>query len=401
MNYMASLILGENNKFFNSALLCFFISLSFSSYSQESPNIKSTEKSFRLIGELQLKRSVYVKKTLVGGISGIEMNPNGQFYLISDDISERDPSRFYTAILDYDDTSFKSVKFNDVIYLRTPSNNIFPFKNALADSFEKEIANAESIRYHKETNSLFWTSEGLYTFQLEPIQPFVRQMNLHGEFISEISTPEQFRYDRINDKSGLRPNATFESLCLIPGSDELLVATEAPLFQDGLRANYYQSGSPVRIIRINWKTNKQIAQYAYVPDKTPMPPLPSSGKSDNGVTEILAIDSSRFLVLERSFSVGHEIAEGNSIRVYEIDLSNAATVNGNSFLAITHFLPVNKKLVLDFSQTGLKKIDNIEGMCWGKDLPNGKKSIVFVSDDNFNERQIFQILVFEVNPETL
>ena len=69
------------------------------------------------------------------------------------------------------------------------------------------------------------------------------------------------------------------------------------------------NGAPVRIIRINWKTNQQVAQYAYVPDKTPIQPHPASARSDKGVTEILDIDSCRFLVLEHSFSQGHEIAE--------------------------------------------------------------------------------------------
>jgi hypothetical protein len=388
-------------KNFSIFVIFFLINFSVICYSQESPITKSTETPFRLIGDIHFKKSVYFKNTIVGGISGIDMNPDGLFYLISDDISERDPSRFYTANLDYDEKTFNSIKFINVTYMRTPSKSTFPFKNGLITSVEKEIANAESIRYNKESNSLFWTSEGLNAFPIAPIQPFIRQMNLNGEFVNEIETPEQFRYFVNNDKTGLRTNATFESLCLIPNSDELLVVTEAPLIQDGLRPNYFMNGSPVRIVRINWKTNQHIAQYAYVPDKTPIQPLPAVAKSDNGVTDILHIDSCRFLVLERSFSNGYDIAKGNSIRVYEIDLSNSATVSTNSSLSITPFVSIKKRLVLDFSQIGLKRIDNIEGMCWGKDLSNGKKSIVFVSDDNFNYKQIFQILVFEIDSNLL
>jgi hypothetical protein len=367
---------------------------------QESPGLSSTDNAFRLIGELHFKKPFYHKKTLVGGLSGIDMNPDGLFYLISDDISEHDPSRFYTAKLDYNEKTFNSIRFIDVTYMKTPSDKFFPHKNDLISGDEKEIANAESIRYHKETNSLFWTSEGLYD-PFAPVQPFIRQMNLAGEFINEIATPEQFRFVGNNDKIGLRSNASFESLCLVPGSDELLTVTEAPLIQDGLRANYFINGSPVRITRINWKTGEHLAQYAYVPDKTPVPPLPADAKSYNGVAEILDIDSCRYLVLERSYSEGYDVAEGNSIRVYMIDLSTAPTIDFNSSLAITPFTPISKKLVLDFSKIGLNKIDNLEGMCWGKELPNGIKSIVFISDNNFNFKQIFQVLVFEVDPDNL
>lgn len=351
---------------------------------------------FRLIGEQEIKKAIRIKNTVVGGISGIDMSPEGVFYMISDDISEYGRSRFYTAILDYNESSFNSIEFTDVIYTKTPSGNIFPVREKLGESADREVANAESVRYDAVTNSLFWTSEGLEDSRIGPVQPFIRQMDLQGDFIAEISIPEQFRYSGGREKKGLRPNAAFESLCLIPDTQELLAATEAPLIQDGLRANYFQNGAPVRIVRINWETNQQIAQYAYVPDKTPVPPIPESGASYNGVTEILAIDSVRILVLERSYSVGHTTGSGNSIRVYEVDLSDASTIDGNSSLAETPFIPLQKKLVLDFSQTGMKKVDNIEGMCWGKELKNGNKSIVFVSDDNFSDRQIFQVVVFEV-----
>ena len=106
-------------------------------------------------------------------------------------------------------------------------------------------------------------------------------------------------------------------------------------------------------------------------------------------------------MLERSFSAGHETGKGNSIRLYEIDLSSAATIDGDASLMKMHFIPVAKKLVLDFSRTELDNIDNIEGMCWGKQLPDGKKSMVFVSDNNFSKKQVFQILVFEVDPDLL
>lgn len=368
------------------------------------PGIEDTKETakgpLRLIGVSEYKKPLYFKNTVAGGISGIDMAPDGLFYMISDAISDSVPSRFYTVELNYNDKSFDLVRFTGVIFLKTPSHKLFPTEQEAENGGEREIANAESIRYNRPANTLFWTSEGLNDLQGSPVQPFIRQMDLKGDFISEVKIPAEFRY-KAEGKTGLRTNAAFESLCFVPGTEELLTATEAPLIQDGSRPDFFHSGSPVRIIRINRKTGKLIAQYAYIPDKTPVEPVPQSAGSFNGVSEILDIDSGRFLVLERSFSAGHETGKGNSIRLYEIDLSSAATIDGDASLMKMHFIPVAKKLVLDFSRTELDNIDNIEGMCWGKQLPDGKKSMVFVSDNNFSKKQVFQILVFEVDPDLL
>jgi hypothetical protein len=42
-------------------------------------------------------------------------------------------------------------------------------------------------------------------------------------------------------------------------------------------------------------------------------------------------------------------------------------------------------------------IDNIEGVTFGPDLPNGHKTLIFVSDNNFSKEQKTQFLLFEVN----
>src|SRR3546814_13844399 len=60
------------------------------------------------------------------------------------------------------------------------------------------------------------------------------------------------------------------------------------------------------------------------------------------------------------------------------------------------FQSVTKRLVLDLTTLNLPKLDNIEGMAWGPPLANGNRSLVLVSDDNFNASQVTQLLAFEV-----
>ncbi|MEG1115228.1 MAG: esterase-like activity of phytase family protein, partial [Janthinobacterium sp.] len=65
-------------------------------------------------------------------------------------------------------------------------------------------------------------------------------------------------------------------------------------------------------------------------------------------------------------------------------------------LAGASYVPARKRLLLDLEKLGLTRVDNIEGMAWGPRLANGSRSLVLVSDDNFNAQQVTQILAFEV-----
>jgi hypothetical protein len=53
--------------------------------------------------------------------------------------------------------------------------------------------------------------------------------------------------------------------------------------------------------------------------------------------------------------------------------------------------------VLDVSTAvGIDNVDNIEGIAWGPVLENGNRSLVLVSDNNFNDTQVTQFIAIEV-----
>ncbi|WP_353734985.1 esterase-like activity of phytase family protein [Okeania sp. SIO2C2] len=60
------------------------------------------------------------------------------------------------------------------------------------------------------------------------------------------------------------------------------------------------------------------------------------------------------------------------------------------------FLQCKKKLLLDFSTLEIV-LDNIEGITFGPKLADGQRSLILVSDNNFNPLQITQILIFSTN----
>ncbi len=65
------------------------------------------------------------------------------------------------------------------------------------------------------------------------------------------------------------------------------------------------------------------------------------------------------------------------------------------FIYVRLLIPVEKTLLLDFADLGIP-LDNIEGITFGEDLPNGKQSLILISDNNFNPGQFTQVLAFEV-----
>ncbi len=54
-----------------------------------------------------------------------------------------------------------------------------------------------------------------------------------------------------------------------------------------------------------------------------------------------------------------------------------------------------KRLLLNMDDLGID-IYNIEGVTFGPTLPNGKRSLLFVADNNFNPIEQTQFLLFEI-----
>ena len=114
----------------------------------------------------------------------------------------------------------------------------------------------------------------------------------------------------------------------------------------------------------------------------------------NGATDILNLGNEQFIIIERAFSTGRI---SNDVRVYFADAGDAEDISSIPSL-VTH-APVKlmtKKLLLDVNTSSKRDVFNIEGVTFGPVLPNGNRSLVFVADNNFNERQKTQFLLFEL-----
>ena len=88
---------------------------------------------------------------------------------------------------------------------------------------------------------------------------------------------------------------------------------------------------------------------------------------------------------------------GWRIWLFEAEWDGATDIAAVDALSGAAFVPMTKRLVLDFDSLGVR-IDNLEGLCFGPTLPNGHRTLVLVSDDNFNPGEVTQFLAFEIVP---
>ncbi len=166
---------------------------------------------------------------------------------------------------------------------------------------------------------------------------------------------------------------------------------ENSLIEDGSVPTLDAACGPCRFTQIDLDSGIASRQIAYVPDAIPLRPAVPGGFADIGVSEVLMIDAHRMLLLERAYAAG----VGNSLRLYEIDIRCASDVLALNALTPSNHRSASKTPVADFATLGLSRLDNSGGVCWRPSLANGHRTLVVVSDDNFNPLQITQFAAFE------
>jgi len=171
------------------------------------------------------------------------------------------------------------------------------------------------------------------------------------------------------------------------------VAVESPLIGDGPVAGTGDSSAIVRIIKFDAATGTALAQYAYRIDPVAIPPKPPGGFKINGITEILWVEHDQLLVVERSYSTGKQDC---IVKIYLADLSTGKDISHVESVLKENVIPVKKELLLNSTSLGIF-IDNIEGICRGPKLPDGRQSLVLVADNNFSPNQHSQVLVFALD----
>lgn len=335
--------------------------------------------------------------TRIGGLSGLVRDDRrGVYYAVSDAAGEAageavGPGRFYTLEIDLADGRLGPGGARVV---------------AVAELFAADGAPLPAEELDPEGIAL--TSAGELWISSEGqarrgVPPFVDLFGRDGRRLRSLPVPAHYLPQTAAGAEevvyGVRHNRAFEALALSADGRHLWVAAEDALAQDGPVATP-EAGSLARLLRWDLRRPQDPpAEWVYpvepVPERSPL-----GGLEVNSLVELLALPDGRLLALERSWVAGGE----HGVRLFLADPAGATPVTGAERLGDVdgEIVPVAKTLLLDLSglvgPAGRKvPLDNLEGLSWGPDLADGRRTLVLVSDDNFNQgEQVTQLLAFAV-----
>ena len=322
--------------------------------------------------------------TPLRGLSALTYDrQQNRFYVLSDDRSQFAPARFFT--LNVKLAQAETVKIDDVTV------ESVTFLSDEQGEFPKGQIDPEGIALSPR-GTIFISSEGVPS---ENVAPFIGEFERQsGQIRQSLKIPERYLPHQTEaGPIGVQKNLGFESLTLSPSglaADDpfrLFTAVESALYQDSpsdpadhdrVRLLHYvigPVGPPVLV-----------AEHLYLLDSPP------EGAIAYGLTELITLDKEGyFLSLERSYS-----SSGWGAKIFEVVIGNATdTFRIASLSRLGQVVPLKKKLLLDLSELGID-LDNLEGMSLGPHLSDGSQSLVLVSDDNFKDNQVTQLLLFRL-----
>jgi hypothetical protein len=330
------------------------------------------------------------KSTVVGGLSGIDYNTkNDLYYLISDDRSDKNPARFYTAKVFISNNRIDSLLFTDVNEMLQKNGEVYP--GSLQDRYK--TPDPEAIRYNPEKGYLVWSSEGERIVKPNDMvitNPAVIMMRTDGKFMDSFALPDNLKMNAT--EKGPRRNGVFEGMSFADNYKSLYVNVEEPLYEDGPRADVVDNNALIRIVKFNVADKKAVAQYAYKLEPVAFAAKPENEFKINGVPDILSLGNNKLLVIERSFSTGRLPC---TIKIFMTDLNGATDVSQMVLKNNPSFSTAKKSLLLNMDDLGIYT-DNIEGVTLGPVLPNGHKTLLFIADNNFTIVEKAQVLLFEI-----
>jgi hypothetical protein len=303
----------------------------------------------------------------VGGLSAISHGEGDTYYALVDN-EAKTPARLFE------------------LTFRVTTSGVAPLPGRTAGEVARAAIRLDGFDGgNLDGEGLALTAAGTFLVASE-VEPSIREFSRAGKLLKTLPVPAAFSAGP--GRSGIRGNLGFESLTLSPDGTTLWTANERALKQD-LADHRKTVPCRVRLLRYDRRGESFVpgAQYVYPVEGIAHP---GPGFSLNGLSELLTLPDGSLLALERGFTT----ARGMDIRLYRVELAGAARATDVSELATllgAASRPVQKTLLYDFSRSGFVP-DNLEGITWGPDLPDGDRTLVLVSDDNFEPLQQTQLV---------
>jgi len=193
------------------------------------------------------------------------------------------------------------------------------------------------------------------------------------------------------NRSGRQPNRGFEGLAVTP-SGRAVAMLQSPLIQDaGLTAKNKRSGLNVRLVEVKEVGNGP--QWVY-----------QLGFPGNGISEVLALNETDFLTIERDGK------DGKFRRVFLFTTRGATDVSGVAGLPLggldSSILPVQKRLLINMLEPGFHPPttpmpEKIEGLAFGPNLPDGRRLLIITSDNDMKADEETLVWYVAIEPGVL
>ncbi len=340
---------------------------------KEYPKAKDIELKF--LDECVFPEKQFLKGTEIGGLGEIDYDNNKGIYYV---LCDNHKSRFYKVKITFKNDKIEDIKFVDVVKL---DKKKYPFYTDL---------DLEALMI--QDNKLIISSEGSVDKRKKP---HLFEIDTLGKFIEKYPHTNSFVASQ-ETKMGYK--GVFEALCKSYDHQGFWVVNEFPFITDGIRPKYAETKSPVRFTYYDKHTKKPTKEFIY--ELSALPRKKKGNFNTNGLVGILEYKPNHFLVLERSFQNGY-IGEEVIPKIYKAVIDDFATNSINLKDLKEPYVPMKKKFVFDFMsvkpQLTEQIVDNLEGLTFGETLSNGHKSIIMISDDNFQlyGKQLNQFILLE------
>lgn len=355
----------------------------------QAKTVKHNTPELLFLGENEIKTGTLFNDVQIGGLSGIYYDKTADlYYAISDsrNTTQEGLARVYTLKIAATEKGIEQLAVQE-------SHNLL---DKDGQPWKKGDVDAEGIAPLVNGEGFYWSSE---------LGSPLRIMDKQGKFVADLAdvVPDYYNpQGKKEDPIGVRGGATFEGLSITPDGKTLFLATETALKQDGSLATTIHS-SPARILKytVNPTDNTLTLVGEFIYNVDPIPQVSQFAVNDNGLSEILAINENKAIIIERA---GRNASEGFNdfdfnIRVYLVDFEQSTNIMGMKSLSNIEKLsatqPVRKRLLIDFEKI-TDAPDCIEAVTFGPEI-DGKKTLLFVSDNNFQPYQSNKFYLFQDN----
>ncbi len=246
----------------------------------------------------------------------------------------------------------------------------------------------EGLRF-SETGTMFVSDEyGPEIIEFSAAGNELRRFTIPSHFLVRSPNADKL-VETSGNLTGRVSNRGLECLALSQDGKYLAGLIQGPLIQDGKREDDGKvTGRNCRLLLIELSTG-MIREYVYQMED-----------AGNGNSEILAWGPNQFLVLERDSNAG---AGARYRRLVRIDLTRATDISGTEHLPVDELpdtiTPVDRRDFCDFLDprfelAGSGMPEKIEGLTFGPDLSDGRKTLLVSTDNDFESGNPSLIWVF-------